>query len=165
MQQADTLQLLAELAVAFAGFTGLVGALRSTRSEDRAFRGELRLLIEFSLYLMLSAVVPLFLWQAGVSAEGSWRIASLAHSIFVVVYYARRWPSLSENARALGAVKTAIGTLVFEVPLMLLLLANALALLPWEPHVAYLANLFYQLVATSLSFMRFASPLWREPAS
>jgi hypothetical protein len=138
---------------------------RSPRSDDQAFHRELRLRIEFSLYLMLSAVVPLFLWQAGVSMEGSWRTASLAHSIFFVVDYARRWPALSEYARTLGAVKTVIGTLIFEVPLLFLLFANALALLPWAPHVAYMVNLFDQLVATSIGFIRFASPLWQESAS
>jgi hypothetical protein len=32
----------------------------------------------------------------------------------------------------------------------------------WTPHVAYLANLYYQLVGTALNFMRIAAPIWRE---
>jgi hypothetical protein len=165
VQQADTLQLLAELAVAFAGFTGLVGVFRMNRAGDEAFRGELRLLIEFSLYLMLASLVPLFLWQAGLSEAASWRFASFAHVAFTTVYYVGRWRSLLAHTAAGGNTGGFVATLAVELTLAALLLANGLGTLPWAPHIVYLASLFYQLVGTSLSFMRFASPLWREPAA
>jgi hypothetical protein len=164
MQQADMLELLAELAVAFAGFTGLVGAFRANRDDDEAFRSELRLLIEFSLYLMLSSLVPLFLWQVGLPEAMAWRLASLGSVAYVAIYYVRRFGLLFENASKYGNTRVLVGTLVIETPLAALLLANGFGILPWDPHVAYVANLFYQLVGTSLSFMRFAAPLWREPS-
>ena len=162
MQQADTLELLAELGVAFAGFTGLVGAFRVNRDHDSGFRRELRLLIEFSLYLMISAAVPLFLWNAGVSEATAWRLASLGSAAFLIIYWARRFWTIYSKTAEDGTLRVLIGSLVVEVPFGAVLLLNGIGVLPWEPHVVYLANLFYQLVATSLSFMRFASPLWRE---
>jgi hypothetical protein len=165
VQQADTLQLLAELAVAFAGFTGLVGAFRMNRADDESFRGELRLLIEFSVYLMLSSLVPLFLWNAGLSESTSWRSASFAHVVFVIVYYVRGWRWLRAHAAASRNAGGFVATFAVELSLAALLLANGFGALPWAPHVAYLGSLFYQLVGTSLSFMRFASPLWRDPAA
>ena len=161
MQQADVLELLAELSVAFAGFTGLVGALRLRRDQDQALRGELRILIEFSLYLMIASLVPLFLWQAGASEASAWRIASLGHVVFIVVYYVRRARTLLANAVAAGNASVFWGTLAVESVIGSLVAANGLGLLPWPLHVVYLGNLFYQLIGTALSFMRFAAPLWR----
>jgi hypothetical protein len=69
---------------------------------------------------------------------------------------------LFSNTGEDGTNRVLVGTLVVEIPLAALLLANGAGVLPWEPHVVFLANLFYQLVGTSLSFVRFASPLWEE---
>jgi hypothetical protein len=162
VQQADTLELLAELGVAFAGFTGLVGAFRVNPDHGSTFRRELRLLIEFSLYLMISAAVPLFLWNVGLPEATAWRLASLVGAAFLVLYWTRRFRTHLAKTAEDGTLRILIGSLVVEVAFAAMLLLNGVGALPWEPHVIYLANLFYQLVATSLSFMRFASPLWRE---
>ena len=45
-----------------------------------------------------------------------------------------------------------------------LLTVNAVGVLPFDPIVAYLVNLGYQLAWTAIFFMRFVAPLWRAAA-
>jgi hypothetical protein len=77
VDSAGTLELIAELAVAFAGFTGLVGAFRLGSLNDPGTRLELRVLIEFSLITLILALIPLFLHEIGISEALKWRISTL----------------------------------------------------------------------------------------
>lgn len=162
MQAAGTLELIAELAVAFAGFTGLVGAFRGRHSDSVFFRAELRLLIEYSLVLMANALLPLFLWHAGLSEEAAWRVASLLSALISILYYVARYRTLAVSTP--DDFRTGFWIVVtLDSAVALALLANAAGALPWEPQVVYLVALAHTMLGTASSFLRFTSPLWREP--
>jgi hypothetical protein len=163
LEAAGTLELIAELAVAFAGFTGLVGAFRGVQGKLAEFRQELRLLVEYSLTLLADAVLPLFLFHGGLGEEAVWRIASLINAGLTVVYYVFRFRELAENS--MGALRIQFAVVVaLDLAWVFALLGSALGVLPFPLHTVYLGNLAYMLLGTGLSFLRFISPLWRQPA-
>ena len=77
MQAAGTLELVAEIAVAFAGFSGIIGVYRARTDRSHDPRSDLRLLVEYGLFLLAVALLPLFLWHGGLAEERAWRVASL----------------------------------------------------------------------------------------
>ena len=79
MEPTDVLASVAELAVAFAGFSGIVAAL-GRRDEGAVFpedRIRLAVLIGASLSTAAFALLPLALWEVVDSPARVWSIASI----------------------------------------------------------------------------------------
>jgi hypothetical protein len=165
MLETDTLTVSAEIAVAFAGFTGVAGGIRALRTSFAKFRLQLRALVEFSLFVMMAALLPLFLWHVELGTVTTWRVASAILALMIALYYVVRYRSLAADMiEAHGeygwSLRIGVG---LDMSFSILLVANAAGVLPWASHVAYLAYVFYGLLATAYSFIVFVSPLWSTP--
>ena len=156
MQSEGTLVLFAELSVAFAGFTGVVGALRQRATDDTAARQELRLLIEYSVLTLIKSVLPLVLLSMDLSELSAWRVASACVAIQSATYHWFRLAALRSNAfPGFWIIVAADWALVVGLVL------GAANVLPWGPSPVYLLALFWNLVGTALSFIRLVQPIWR----
>ena len=99
MQGEGLLALFANVAVVFAGFTGLVSVVgRSGESSAAtAQQSEARLLVEYSIILLLESVTPLVLWHAGVPEAIVWRIVGGVLAVGTVFYYVIRGRELKAS--------------------------------------------------------------------
>ncbi len=85
MDALDQLLLIVEVAVALAGFAGIVGSFQ-TRSDATSSRGDvlgLELMITISLVTAVCAILPIALFNFGVGETTIWSICS---SVAVVAY-------------------------------------------------------------------------------
>lgn len=157
MEHRDTLLTLAEIAVALAGFTGIVGVLG--RREDDAARAltwmRLRAMLEVALRNAAFAVLPLPFLGLVDSETTIWRFASGAYFVTVLVYiYLRRRASGGE---------------VISTPLMALLpisllacVANVFGLAGPHAFSLYLLSLILGLVTAGMLFISVAASLFQD---
>jgi hypothetical protein len=159
VQASGTLELFAELFVAFAGFTGLAGVLTRSQAEARGFSQDLRILVEYSLIYLVLAVVPLVLWHAGFSEHAAWRIACAVSASESIAYYAVRFASLRAWSSTTGNMGLLWTTAIVEWSMVIALLLAALQLVPIPPSNLYIFHLLLGLVGTALSFGRLVKPI------
>ncbi len=78
MGSTDSLHLIAELAVAVAGFASLVAVIGRRQGRDYPHWDAARLgsMLETSLLVIAFSLLPLLPFKAGLSAEFSWRISA-----------------------------------------------------------------------------------------
>ena len=90
MSEAEPLLTLAEIAVTLTGFSGLIAAFRSRSLDDWNPRDLLILWLILGLggLAMLFALLPLPLFQAGLSATAVWHAASLVFLVFLLSAFA-----------------------------------------------------------------------------
>ncbi len=145
MREAETLRLIAELAIAITGFSGVVVVVRS-RVHDSWETGRLWMLLIQALGAAFFAFVPLLLETAGFSVAANWRCSNGALGLFQLaviagVAFTNRssrhhefvWPGtlvtmcvtgasigLVEVVHALGGVPS-LGAFIYEVALVWLL--------------------------------------------
>jgi hypothetical protein len=155
----DILELVAELAVAFAGFAGVAGAFKDVAADANQVRSELRILVEYAVLLLANALVPLFLFAMGLGDEIGWRVTSFLSAGLSSTYYVLRFRSLVESMNDENR-RTYRLTIAFDWLRILALLANGFAWLPWSPHAVFLALLAYMFFGATTSFLRFMAPLW-----
>jgi Zn-dependent protease len=75
MSEADLLLTTAEIAVAFAGFAGLISVIgRGSASDPRRAAILLRFALEVSLFVVAFSLIPLLPLNYGVATESLWRI-------------------------------------------------------------------------------------------
>ena len=74
----DSLDIFAELFIGFAGFSGIVAALRGNRDREwhAVDRTRLVALIASSILGMLAAILPKLLYNLGFDESSIWRISS-----------------------------------------------------------------------------------------
>ena len=74
----DSLDIFAELFIGFAGFSGIVAALRGNRDREwhAVDRTRLVTLIASSILGMLAAILPKLLYNLGFDESSIWRISS-----------------------------------------------------------------------------------------
>jgi hypothetical protein len=79
VQAAEALAALAEVSVAFAGFSGIVTAFRRHNPGDWSHldRFRLRFMVEFSLATLALSLLPFFLSEFGLPESEVWSLASL----------------------------------------------------------------------------------------
>ena len=70
------LQLLAEISVAFVGFSMLASVFRASKGDDRVRFGDFRNVAETGLLATLGSLAPLFLNALGWQDEAAWRWSS-----------------------------------------------------------------------------------------
>ena len=162
MQSEGALVLFAELSVAFAGFTGVVGALRRGKPDDDAARqaSELRLLIEYSILTLIKSVLPLVLWNIGLPELDAWRVACAYAVIESATYYWFRFSALRANAPPESSKSFRAGFVIDSVVVFGLFL-GAVNVFPWGPSAIYLVALLWNLIGTALSFIRLVQPIWK----
>jgi hypothetical protein len=157
MQAADALTTLAEVSVAFAGFSGIVTAFRrrSPGEWSDLDRFRFRFMIEFSLATLALSMLPLFLAELGLSESRAWTVASLVLGGGALSYLARSAWQLRRLLAAgepvshtLAAVSVAIGIAVAASAF-----ANAAGLFS-HPSGVYLAGVGGCLFVSSAMFAR-----------
>ncbi|RIL06417.1 MAG: hypothetical protein DCC71_06820 [Proteobacteria bacterium] len=118
MKAAEALSALAEVSVAFAGFSGIVTAFRQHNLGEwsRLDRFRFRFMIEFSLATLALSLLPFFLSELGLSEPRVWSMSSVvlgAGALFYLVRSALRLRPLvvagEPVSRGLAAVSVAVG--------------------------------------------------------
>jgi len=160
MQAAGTLEVIAQIAVAFAGFTGLVGAFRSRGQEARSQLLAGRLLIEYSITILAIALLPVILWHLTSNENASWRVASALAATQSAFYYWRRGKELMAGARVFSTERLFYVFTTLDAFFIFVLLANAAGFSPWPASAVYLAALTYNVIGMGYVFLHFASPIW-----
>ena len=153
LAQQDTLELIAEIAVAIAGFAALAGALADREAPDMRGFARLRVVVSSGLLLLLSSIAPLIAIDFGLSAESTWRLCSLGtFGVNALVFY----QGISRSVDVELPLKDASAYLVFwptEVICQLALIAIIFNLIPGAGGSLYLAFLYSALVQTSWIFL------------
>jgi len=162
MQAEGTLELFAELFVAFAGFTGLAGVILRSDAETSELRQELRLLLEYSLILLVFSILPLVCFHAGLSETMAWRFACAASAGQTLIYYSIRFASLRDWSSKAGTIRFFWFTLVIEWLVAALLLGAAAQPLLLPAASLYLVHLLWGLIGAALSFGRLVKPIWQS---
>ncbi len=152
-----TLTVIASIAVAIAGFSGVVVALtgKTTDSFGRAERLNLRILLQVSAFALLFSLVPLILHRA-LPPDLAWRVAMLLYGVVHVVdagFFALktrrlRAPSIAQKLAPLAGLIIAVGQLI----------VGAMAPIGWV-EVSYLRVLLWHLGLAGMGFinLHFAS--------
>lgn len=160
MSETDLLFLLAELGVALAGFSAIVGVLgRRTRTSDiRVDALRLQVMLETSFIVAAAGIVPALLDNWGVPSSYLWRISGamlLAVQIPFEILCYRRTKSMPE----MGISKFNVNTInwLLSISADLLSLAVVLGLAGDHASGCYLLAVFTLLVLAALLFIHFAA--------
>jgi len=161
VEHRDTLLTLAEIAVALAGFTGIVGVLgRRAQDPTRAISWlRLRAMLEVALRNAAFAVLPIPFLGLVPSETIVWRVASGAYFVAVVVYILLRRRSEGPTT----------GGLALSRPLLVLLpislvacIANVLGLGGSNAFSLYLLSLVLGLVTAGMLFLSVAATFFND---
>jgi hypothetical protein len=168
MKAAEALAALAEVSVAFAGFSGIVTAFRrrDPGAWSRLDRFRFRFMIEFSLATLALSLLPFFLSELGFAEPRVWSLSSLVLGggafFYLVRSVVRLWPLLDTGepvSLRLASVSVAVGIGVTVSAFL-----NAAGLFA-EPSGVYLAGVGGCLFVSSAMFARLllaSSPSSRE---
>ena len=151
MPYADEFRTLAEIAVALAGFTGIVVALerRSSPGHSGTNRARLRELLLASLGVVFFVFIPTLLAGAGVDDRWAYRASQLPfgayHVLLMVLFF--RSASITQLALAEWLL------LPFGLGTILLQLTTAFGVLANQLYVAYFLGLLWLLFIACINFV------------
>ena len=161
----ESLSLVAELAIALAGFASLVAIIGRRQARDDATMDALRLrgMLEFSLLAAAFALLPLLPFHAGLSENSTWQLCAgvfaAAGGMYTVVVLRRlsQVPSYPLGRSRGFFAPNSVSWLVVGFGLtgsaVIVLLAATVGWLP-KPEVAYLWGLYAHLSMAALLFLR-----------
>ena len=155
MQHSETLLTLAELGIAFAGFTGLVAVFGGARLEADArvhhvrFRG----MIETALILVIFSIAPIVLSAFDLGDQTVWRVAS---GLLSGVWCSQIAIALRRTAALQAPFNRALSVVLLVVYLgtNAMLLSNLAGLFGHIAGAAYLLGLSSLLAVAALLFLR-----------
>jgi hypothetical protein len=158
LSSTDVLSLLAELATAIAGFSGIVAVFgrRSAGKWSPAESARLVGLLWLSLTAALFSVLPLVLLSIPVSEPACWRMLSLLLAASLVRPTANVLRIISRTkATPIGERESSLATswffIVGDAAAIMALLVNAVAwAVPWP----YLAGILWALIQAAVLFAR-----------
>lgn len=157
MEAAEALSVLAEVSVAFAGFSGIVTVFRRRNPGDwsRLDRYRFRFMVEFSLATLTLSLAPFFVSELGLSGRALWRACSVLLAVGATVYLVRAVRGFGGLVAEGAPVSAVAATVSFAVGAAVALsaAANAGGLLP-RPAGVYLAGVGGCLFVSSLLFAR-----------
>ncbi len=87
-EQAGLLQALAQIAVAFAGFAGVIGAFNRFATDVRVTAFRVRGMVALALFALLVTLAPLAVAGFGAGEDAVWRIATGFSAVLGVLLYA-----------------------------------------------------------------------------
>lgn len=159
MEHQDLLQTFAEVAVGFAGFSAVVSIFdrRAENDDPRIRHGRVRVIVEYSLCVVVFSFIP-YLLNATLGAEElAWRVSSGALAIVWSVIgissgrRARRilGRSALSAAPAFSAITTALGYVGAAI-----LALNAAGFSLGSNGASYILGLFFPLLQSALYFLR-----------
>ena len=151
MDAEETLLTLAELAVALAGFSGVVTAFQTRgRPWSRFDSGRLWNMLRFALALLFFSLLPLVWLAAGespwVACSALLGVTAAAQAVVSASHAVRRPPGTHPYV----ATFMAAGGLISAIVLSL----NTLGVLFLQSFTGYFIGLFWLLIASSVFFVR-----------
>ena len=152
----STLSTIAEIAVALAGFTGVVAVLGSRRDHDWSpeERLQLRTLVETSLTALFLSFAPSVLGQVMASEAAVWRIANLllgaTHLAFISRFFVR-----TQVAKPTGGQLALLATGFSAIVAHFLAAAG---LLPWYVAI-FILGLLQQIFVAAFNFVLLLFPV------
>ena len=156
----ESLSLVAELAIALAGFASLVTIIgRRQGREDRVLDAiRLRSMLEFSLLTAAFALLPLVPFHAGLSQNSTWRLCAALFAGSGGLYSIYWFRRLSDIADYQVRRPWTFLWISLSVSAVVVLLAVATGWLP-KPEAAYLWGLYAYLSIAALIFLRLVRSL------
>lgn len=152
MRDADFLFIVAEVAVAFAGFASIVAAIgrQNTRDDPRIDASRLRGLLECSLVVVAFSLLPYAVHRVLPAEAAAWRVSSAIFAITAALVAAGLlWRRRSFGFRvSLPVSVMVIGLYATPVPLLTLVALGVL-----RPEI-YLFCLLSYLLAAGIAFLR-----------
>jgi hypothetical protein len=163
MPLTETLHVVAELAVAFAGFASLVSILGVRRGRDAPEIDALRLrgMLETSLLVAAFALVPILAHESGLAVTLAWRVSAgcFAFSVACVFIVQKRRQKAATPATGYRAPHYFTATIYCVLSVCVgALLGTTLGVLQ-NASFAYGLGLFAFLVYAGLLFARLVSSL------
>ncbi len=164
MEHADTLLTLAEVSIAFAGFTSVVVIFRRREAgwlPSDAFRFQAMLVV--SLSCLLFSVLPVVLHSYGVREDALWGGTSAAMALALAGGLVASRPFLRELAERPDWSSNLSRILSFgQVIVLTLLVLNAVSLGFRREPGPYLTGLLWMLLLCSNYFVRLVAIRWVE---
>ena len=163
MEEAELLFIIAEIAVAFAGFASIVSVLgrRDSRDDRRLDAFRLRTMLMASLCAVGFALFPLLPAEFGVSRVLVWRISAcavlLTGGILLPEWWLRYRELNRQGLRESGFIVYVC--LALELGMTIPILLVALGFFPQLAFPFYLAALFFFLLVAGLYFFRVVTSL------
>ncbi len=153
MPEAETLRVIAELAIAIAGFSGVVVVLRRQAVGSWEV-GRLWMLLVQAVGAALFAFVPLLLEMAGLSASVNWRFSNGALGLFNIGVVAGVVVTTraSRHYEFVGW-RVLVGLCVIHISIGLCSVFHALGGLPSIGAFLYSLSLVWLLAMACLNFM------------
>ena len=149
-----------EVAIAIAGFSGIVAAFsqRNPGSWTAAAQLRLRVLLTSSAFAGLFAFLPFILFEAGLDASVCWRVGSAAQAAFFVGIFAYRLRQASLTGTS-DAIRAYRAMPVFIAVVLTLQVVNvAYVAQSW----IYILGVIFQLFVAFSAFVALLLDSWRE---
>jgi hypothetical protein len=166
LRETDALSLIAELAVALAGFSAVIGVLgsRPGTSDVRVDGLRLQVMLETSLFVAAAVLVPVVLDHFGMESRIVWRISSAAFLLYQIpgeFLAARRTKKMPDMTVSRFNVNTVNWALSIGADLI----AFGVLVGLFGPHAGagYLVAVFALLVMAGLLFIQFAASTFVAP--
>lgn len=151
MESADILMQLSEVAVAFAGFSGVVAALGSSVVWDERARFRFQNLLLISLGAVFLSLLPLSLSIFEIEYLTIWRVASSAMIVFICAFFVLRAP-IAARLSSSDKVTRYVGRsfLVGIASILILQFLEITAIV--APGSGYVAGIVIMLILSALQF-------------
>jgi hypothetical protein len=158
--ETDDLFTIAEIAVALAGFSAVIGVLgsRADRSDAQVDALRLQAMLESSLMVAFFALVPVLVTRFGVGTPSSWRISSVLFLLFAIPLEFLAL-SRTKNMRDMTLARFNINTVNWCLSLGadLIMLVVLLGLVGSHAGAFYLLAILALLTMSGLLFIQFAA--------
>jgi len=157
LQGAGILQLIAEVAVALAGFSGVVVALgrRSGGAWKSSDKTRLRTMLDLSFLAALLAIVPFIFFHGGMDSSSVWAWSSGLGALVMGTRLIRALPKIALFWRDSSVNRPLMVTMrSLQAAIVLALCANATGFGLSQSFTPYLTALVGLLVMSGLMFVR-----------
>ena len=163
MEMSESLTTFAELAIALAGFTGLLTAFQRkqiTESDQERFR--IRMLLKVCFGIMAFALIPKVFVDSAITAERMWRLTTIGWSLFAVYVCISFIRQIVAGNVKLAMPKSTWLLLIGGLLIHVTTLAGSSFLL-WNPGSASLAvGFIWGLLFGGMFFYATLSIIWRK---
>jgi len=155
VDQAELLQTIAQISIAFAGFAGVVAAFSKFRLAPEAAIFRVRLMVVVALVTLLFSLFPFLPPKFGLSASASWRLSAFLLGIIIFSLSLWSWSDLRPlyQAGLLKTQKITAAWYLFSALLIVALFLSASGLINSIAPAIYLTGLFFGLALCSFYFV------------
>ncbi len=166
MTDTDILLVFAELSIALAGFSAIIGVLGSRKdiADVRVNSLRIQVMLETCFMVAAAALVPALLSRFGIDAQVLWRISS-ALFLMVVIPFEFVARNRTKTLSNMTLTKFNINTVNWALSIGsdLVMVAVLFNLVGHQPDAFYIVALFMQLTIAGILFVQFAAETFRPP--